>query len=433
MNTSIRKVPHNIKAEMALLGSILYDNTIIDDLKVKEIDFYKLAHQEIFKAMYELNKKSKKIDTITLEHELNDSYYSVGGFEYLSECMTEGVIVSNFNHWQNVIIEQSMLRQQILIAQEILDKAYSGEDAQQLLKKFDDIDNYNDDELVFIKDFIHEALEDVEDYLDKKSYPGIMTKLKGLDYYINGLKDADLIYIGARPSMGKSALAMQIGLNIAEQGKKVAIFSLEMQNKKIANRMLVNYAKVHLNLIKARKVEAPERTRLIEAARNLFNQNIAICDNGTQSVSQILKLAKRHKKKNGLDVVIIDHFHLLAPDGKFNGLYERRSHDSQMLKAMAKELGAPVVCLCQLNRTLEQRPIDKRLPVLSDLKETGSLEQDGDVIMFINRQDYWFKDDADYKPDNKATVFIAKNRDGETGVVELDWNGGYQRFENIGG
>ena len=257
------------------------------------------------------------------------------------------------------------------------------------------------------------------DRWDTKSEPGMMTKLKEIDYYLNGMKNGDLIYIGARPSMGKSALAMQIMLNVAEQDKKVAMFSLEMQNKKLANRMLVNFAKVHLNLIKKRQVDNSQRRRLMDAAAKLFNQNIAISDNGIQSVSQILRKAKRHKKRFGLDLLVIDHFHLLSPDGKFNGLYERRSHDSQMLKAIAKELDVPVICLCQLNRTLEQRPVNKRLPVLSDLKETGSLEQDGDVIIFIDRQDYWFKDDPDYKNTNKATVFVASDRDWETFI---DWS-----------
>jgi len=431
LNTLNRVPPQNIKAEKALIGSILYDNCIADDLKVKPTDFYKQSHAEIYQAMVDTNKKGKKIDVITLEHELSDMYEVIGGFEYLSDCMTEGVICTNYKHWENVIIENSMLRQQINIASEIIDKAFAGEDAQSIFKLSDEIDNYNDDELVFVKDFIHETVQDIEDYLDRKSNPGLMTKLVGLDHYLNGMKDGDLIYIGARPSMGKSALAMQIMLNVAESNKKVAMFSLEMQNKKLANRMLVNLAKVHLNIIKTRKVGAEERQRLTKAAAELFNKNIAISDNGIQNVSQILRKAKRHKKKHGLDMLVIDHFHLLSSDGKFNGIYERRSHDSQMLKSIAKELGVPVVCLCQLNRTLEQRPIDKRLPTLSDLKETGSLEQDGDVILFIDRQDYWHKDEQDYKNDNKATVFVAKNRDGETGVFELNWNGGYQRFENI--
>jgi len=423
--------PNNAKAEMALIGSILYDNTIIDDLKLHADDFYRQSNQEIYTAITIINKQSKKIDMVTLEHQLGDSYEIIGGFEYLNDCMTEGVISSSFKHWEHVVIQNSMLRQQIEIAKEIMDKAYAGENAQDIFRRSDNIDNYNDDELVFIKDFIHETLEDIDNYLDRKSYPGVMTKLTGLDHYMNGMKNGDLIYVGARPSMGKSALAMQIMLNVAEQDKKVAMFSLEMQNKKLANRMLVNYAKVHLNLIKNRSIEGPERKRLTDAAAKLFNQNIAISDNGTQTVSEILRKAKRHKKRFGLDVLIIDHFHLLSADGKFNGIYERRSHDSQVLKAIAKELDVPVICLCQLSRALEQRPIDKRLPMLSDLKETGSLEQDGDVIIFLDRQDYWFKDDKDHKNNHKATIFVAKNRDGETGIFELDWSGGYQRFDNI--
>ena len=428
---SIKTPPQSIKAERALIGAVLCDNYIMDELKVKETDFYKNANSTIYAAMRTLNNKKCNIDFVTLEDELGESYEEIGGILYLNDCMTDGIISSSFKHWESIVIEKSMLRQQINIAQEILDKAYSGENAKDVFKLSDDIDNYNDDELVFVKDFIHETMQDIDDYLERESYPGISTKLKGIDYYLNGMKNGDLIYVGARPSMGKSALAMQIMLNVAEQDKKVAMFSLEMQNKKLANRMLVNYARVHLNMIKSRKVEVSERKRLTDAAAKLFNQNIAISDNGIQSVSEILRKAKRHKKKHGLDMLVIDHFHLLSSDGKFNSLYERRSHDSQMLKSIAKELDVPVICLCQLNRALEQRPISKRLPVLSDLKETGSLEQDGDVILFLDRQDYWYKDDKDYTNTHKATVFIAKNRDGETGITELNWNGGFQRFDDI--
>jgi len=423
--------PHNMKAEQALIGSIINDNSIIDDLKVKHTDFYRNANQLVFECILELNTEKKKIDVITLQDKLGNAFEEVGGNMYLHNCTSEGIIVGNFKHWETIVIEKSMLRQQITIAQEIIDLAYAGEDASSIFKRIDDVDNYFDDELVMIKDFIHETMEDMEKYQNREIDPGIMTKIKGLDHLANGLVDGDLIYVGARPSMGKSALAMQMMLNIAEQGKAVAFFSLEMQNKKLAKRMLVNQANVHLNIIKDRKVGTSEQKRLTDAASKLFNQNIAISDNGSQTVSAILRKAKRHKKRHGLDVLIIDHFHLLKADGKFNSIYERRSHDSQVLKEMAKDLDVPVICLCQLSRSLESRPISDRLPILSDLKETGSLEQDGDLILFINREDYWHKNDPDYTQDRKATVSVAKNRDGEIGIFEMNWHNGTQRFDNI--
>lgn len=422
--------PHNTQAEQALIGSMLNDNSIIDDLKVKHSDFYRNVNQLIFECILELNREKKKIDVITLQDKLGNAFEEVGGYEYMHLCTSEGIIVGNFKHWETIIIEKSMLRQQITIAQEIIDLAYAGEDASDIFKQIDNVDNYFDDELVMIKDFINETMDDIDKYQNREIDPGIMTKIKGLDHLANGLVDGDLIYVGARPSMGKSALAMQIMLNIAEQGKSIAFFSLEMQNKKIAKRMLVNQASVHLNIMKERKLGDSENKRLLNAASKLFNQNIAISDNGSQTVSTILRKAKRHKKRHGLDVLIIDHFHLLKSDGKFNSIYERRSHDSQVLKEMAKELDVPVICLCQLNRSLENRPISDRLPILSDLKETGSLEQDGDLILFINREDYWHKNEPDYTPDRKATISVAKNRDGEIGIFELNWYNGTQRFED---
>lgn len=426
-----KPLPHNLKAEMALLGSMMYDHVIIDDLKVKESDFYKTQHQILFEAMVQLNKEGIKIDAITIQEKIPEEFDHVGSYEYINDCMTEGVITSNYKHWEDVIIGKSILRKQILIAQEIMDTAYSGTDASKLFKKADDIDDYNDDEIMMISQFINETMEDMEKYQNREINEGIMTKVKGLDYYTNGLVDGDLIYVGARPSMGKSALAMQIMLNIAQTGKHIAFFSLEMQNKKLAKRMLVNQAKVHLKRIKDRQIDESETQRLTNAAAKLFNQNIAISDKGNQSVSQILRKAKRHKKKHGLDILIIDHFHLLRSDGKFNSLYERRSHDSQALKDMAKELDCPVICLCQLSRALETRPVKERLPMLSDLKETGSLEQDGDVIIFLNREDYWHKNEKDYTMDHEATISVAKNRDGEIGIFNTKWHSGTQRFEDI--
>lgn len=422
--------PHNLKAEMALLGSLMYDNILIDELKVKETDFYRTRNQVLYECMVNLYKQNIKIDAITIQESMKDDFDNIGSYEYMNDCMTEGIITSNFKHWENIIIEKSILRKQIIIAQEILDTAYSGTDASNLFKKIDDLDDYDDGDIIMIKDFIHETMDDMEKYQNREMNEGIMTKIKGLDYYVNGLMDGDLIYLGARPSMGKSALAMQIMLNIAESGKHVVFFSLEMQNKKLAKRMLVNQSKVHLKRIKDRQLDENENKRLLNAAAKLHNQNIAMSDKGNQSVSEIIRKAKRHKKKFGLDILIIDHFHLLKSDGKFNSLYERRSHDSQALKDGAKELGCPIICLCQLNRALEARPISDRLPLLSDLKETGSLEQDGDVIIFLNREDYWHKNESDYILNNEATVSVAKNRDGEIGIFNTNWHAGTQRFED---
>jgi len=231
--------------------------------------------------------------------------------------------------------------------------------------------------------------------------------------------------------MGKSALATQMVLNIAANDKSVAFFSLEMQNKKIARRMLANQSRVHLNMVRDRKIDDEQRNKMLESASKLFNTKIAISDKGGQTVSQLIRKAKRHKQKYGLDVLFIDHFHLLKADGKFNGNYERRSHDSQALKEGAMELGIPVVVLCQLSRALEARPINDRMPILSDLKETGSLEQDGDVVAFVDRPDYWHKNEPDYKNDHRANISVAKNRDVETGIFEMIWHGGTQRFDNI--
>lgn len=419
--------PHDVKAEQALLGSILNDPTIISDLKVKSEDFYRNVHQAIFETMIELKDKT---NIITVLERIESIEPGLVELEYLNDCTTTAFLSATHNHFEDIVIRKSVLRKQIHLAYQIADQAYNNIDSIDLFKQAEEIDCYDDDEMVFIRDIVGEELDNIDKYNKGLIQPGLMTKITGIDKLANGFKNGDLIYIGARPSMGKSALANQIALNLAEQGKKIGIFSLEMQNAKIVRRMLVNQAKVHLRLIQEKKIDSQEMRKLTNACSKLYNQNIAISDKAGQRVVDILRKAKRHKKKYGMDILVIDHFHLIKPtQGKGN--YEQRSFDSQMLKEVAKELNIPVICLCQLNRGLEARKIDDRLPILSDLKETGSLEQDGDMILFIDRQDYWHKDEVDYENNHEATIHFAKNRDGETGVFKLKWYGGTQRFENI--
>jgi len=416
------ELPYSNKAEMALIGSIINDSSIVSDLKLNEDDFYNDVNLAAFIACKKLGIKSNIIT-------IHDEVGSLCDLSYLNECTNLAYSTGNFSHFEEIIIKKSVLRKQIILAQEIMSNAYAGNDSIDLFKTATDFNNHDDGELVLLKDLVNDEIDNIEAYNDGKIEPGIMTRMKGLDHYANGLVDGDLIYLGARPSMGKSAFAMQIALNIAAQGKKVAVFSLEMQNAKLVRRMLVNQSRVHLNTIKDRRLDGASKTKLQDAASKLFNQNIALSDKAGQTAMDILRKAKRHQKINGLDVLIIDHFHLLK--SSISGTnYERRSFDSQLLKETAKELNVPVICLCQLSRALEQRVVGDRMPILSDLKETGSLEQDGDLIVFINRQDYWYKNDADYVKTNDADISVAKNRDGETGNFKMRWSGGTQRFDD---
>ena len=414
--------PSSNKAEMALIGSIINDYTILTDLKVKTEDFYYLQNQELFDACIKLKER---LNIITLQDVLGKSY----DMTYANDCTNLAYTTQNYNHFEEIIISKSVLRKQIILAQQIISNSMSGNDSSDLFRQSQDFDNYFDDEMVMIKDLVGEALDNIEAYQQGKITQGIMTNIKGLDKLLNGLVDGDLIYIGARPSMGKTALAMQMGLNIAEQGKKVGIFSLEMQNAKLVKRMLVNQARVHLGMIQDRKLGEKEMKRLTDASAKLFRQNISISDKAGQSAMDILRKAKRHQKIHGLDILIIDHFHLLKPSITGTN-YEKRSFDSQLIKEIAKELNIPVICLCQLSRALETRPIGDRMPILSDLKETGSLEQDGDVIIFLNRDDYWHKNNPDWVPTHDADISIAKQRDGETGKFRMQWHGATQRFDD---
>jgi len=413
------ELPYNKRAEMALIGHAINDCTVLSDFRVNKEDFYLETNYRIFEALSKLGNKS---NLITIQEATNIDLV------YINDCTTLAYSSADYKSFEEVVIQKSLLRKQILLAQEIMNNAYNGVDSTDLFKQSNDFNQYDDGELVMIKDIVIDEVDAIEKYNDGKIDPGLMTRMKGIDLYANGLKKGDLIYIGARPSMGKSALSNQIALNIAAQNKSVAIFSLEMQNAKIVRRMLVNQSRVHLKIIKDRRLDSDSIKRLTNASAKLFEQNIAISDKGSQKVGDILRKAKRHKKLHGLDVLIIDHFHLLKPT--ISGTtYEKRSYDSQLLKEMAKELNIPVICLCQLSRSLEHRPIGERMPIMSDLKETGSLEQDGDVILFLNRPDYWHKNERDYVNTHDADISVAKNRDGETGNFRMKWYGGTQRFE----
>lgn len=422
MNTQM-ELPYNNNAEMALIGSVLNDTTILSDLKVLSEDFYTDINKTLYQAIKKLGEKA---NIITLQEEIGILY----DHAYVEQCSILAYQTSEYKHFEDIVISKSILRKQIVLANEIIVKAKSGEDCTDLFRQVDTFNEYDDGELVMIGDIVGDELEHIEKYNQGLIEPGLMTKIKGLDHLLNGLKKGDLIYLGARPSMGKSALAMQIVLNLAEQGKKVGVFSLEMQNAKLVRRMLVNQSRVHLRMIQDKKLGESEIKRLTNAASKLFQQNIALSDKAGQKATDILRKAKRHQKLHGMDVLVIDHFHLLKPSIKGSN-YETRSFDSQLLKEIAKELNIPVICLCQLNRGLESRAISDRMPILSDLKETGSLEQDGDVIIFINREDYWHKNEPDYTPTHRAEVSVAKNRDGEIGNFEMEWRGGTQQFINL--
>jgi replicative DNA helicase len=413
---------------MSLLGSLLVDNQLYYELNIKSSDFYKVSHQEIFIAISGLLQNNKVAEPTTVAEHLKDIFDSIG-YEYLQHCIDEGIITATILHWQEIIKDNSMLRQQINIAQDIISMAYSGDNANELVRQLDNIDDYDDDELVHINTVVNDTIEYMEEYKEGHGTEGIPCGIKGVDDYLNGLKKTELIYIAGRPGSGKSAFALDIAQGASARGAKVAVFNLEMSKNEMVKRLLVNQSRVHLNLLKDRKAEDGEWKRIYDAGAKLYKQNIFLSDKAVQTVSSIFKKCKRQKRKHGLDLIIIDYLQLFKADGKFNSTNDRVSHDSRMLKIMAKELDVPVICLSQLNRAVEQR--DNKRPKMSDLRDSGSLEQDANSLIFLYREDYYHRDDEDYTPNHEVEIDIAKNRNGESGAFKMRWSGGTQRFDDL--
>ena len=421
----MNNMPINENAERALLGALINEPILIDETNVTKEDFYYEQNQEIFECIVDMKRKGVHVDIVTIS-EAQGSKFDIA---YINNITTLGIITSSFKHWEKIVIEKSVCRKQIDIAHKIIEKATVSEDASSLFMQ--DFNSYVDGELESFSDILVDTVQHIEDYLDRKIDDGIPSNIRALDYFISGFRPGDIYYLGARPSIGKTAFALQIIKKLAEHDNKIAFFSLEMGKKELAKRMIVNQSNIHLNLIKERKIESDGRARINNAASQMFKHNISISDKGGQTVESILTKARRHKKKHGLDILFIDHFHILETQTRGLSANEKATHNSRMLKYMAKELEIPVVCLVQLNRKLEERPKNNRMPILSDIRDSGSLEQDADVIIFINREDYWYKDDRDYNPTNIADIKIAKNRNGETGKFGMLFHGGTQRFDNI--
>lgn len=418
----MKNIPQDINAEVALLGSMMLDKEVFSDSKVKSDDFYKPVNQEIFKTMVKLDMDSKTIDGITLSESMDQF-----DFEMYNDYTTQGIITSNSKHYEEIVIKKSISRKYIQILDNALNSAYNGGDPQAELSHLDDVESVLEDELTLISDGLTEAYEHIEYLQNKKGYEGIETKIKLLDYMHDGLKKQTLNIWAARPAMGKTALALQIANSAAKQNKKVAIFSLEMGKRELIKRLIVSESQVNLNVIKNKQVDDGQRKRITNACGNLHRRNIFISDKFSQTATDIYKSSRRLKKRNGLDLIIIDYLQLMKPDGKFNNKNDEIGHNSRMLKKLAKDLDIPVICLSQLSRTCESR--DNKRPIMSDLRDSGSIEQDADIVMFLYRDDVYKKDEDSH--DYIAELITRKNRAGETGTVKTIWNGGIQKFDNI--
>ena len=431
--------PHDIEAEQAIIGSMLTDkDAVIAAIEIlREQDFYREDNRIIYSAIQNLYNRSEPIDIITLKAELKSmgKLEAVGGLEYIVQLPDRVPTTSNVEQYIKIVEEKSMLRALIKTADELITLGYDPtQEVEQVIdtaekKIFEVMQKKNQKGYSSMKDILIDTFTQLEQlYNQKEMITGVPTGFADLDYRTSGLHNSDLILVAARPAMGKSAFALNIATHAAVRGKvPVAIFSLEMSKEQMANRILCSEAMVDSAKVRTGKIDDEEWGKLAAASGELSEAGIYIDDTPGISVMEIRAKCRKMKLEKNIGLVVIDYLQLVQGSNRKGGSREQEIAEiSRSLKILAKEINVPVIALSQLSRAPEQR-VDHR-PMLSDLRESGSIEQDADIVMFLYRDDY-YNEDTDKK--NIAEVIIAKHRSGATGTVELLWLGNYTKFANI--
>ena len=431
--------PHDIEAEQAVIGSMLTDkDSVISAIEVlKPEDFYREDNRVIFEAILNLYNRADPIDIITLKAELVSlgKFEQIGGIEYLAVLPEKVPTTANVEKYIRIVEEKSMMRTLIRTANELINLGYDGtEDVEDIMdvaekKIFNIMQKRNQKGYSSMKDILVDTFTKLEELYNRKQHiTGVPTGFSDLDYKTAGLHNSDLILVAARPAMGKSAFALNIATNAALRGNvPVAIFSLEMSKEQMANRILCSEAMVDSNKVRTGRVEDEDWAKLAMASGELSEAGIFIDDTPGISVMEIRAKCRKLKLEKNIGLVVIDYLQLVQGSNKrVNSREQEISEISRSLKILAKEINVPVIALSQLSRAPEQRP-DHR-PMLSDLRESGAIEQDADIVMFLYRDDY-YNEESEKK--NIAEVIIAKHRAGSTGTVELLWLGNFTKFANI--
>ncbi len=431
--------PHDLEAEQAVIGSMLTDkDAVISAIEtLSDEDFYREDNRLIYSAIMNLYNRGEPIDIITLKSELSSmgKFEAVGGLEYLAELPEKVPTTANVDKYIKIVEEKSTLRTLIKTANELITLGYDPtQEVEELMdnaekKIFGVMQNRAQKSYSSMKDILVDTFTELEELYNRKEHvTGVPTGFIDLDYKTAGLHGSELILVAARPAMGKSAFALNIATNAAVRAKTpVAIFSLEMSKEQMANRILCSEALVDSNKVRTGKVEDDDWTKLAEASGILSEAQIFIDDTPGISIMEIRAKCRKMKLEKDIGLVVIDYLQLVQGSNKRAGSREQEIAEiSRSLKILAKEINVPVIALSQLSRAPEQRP-DHR-PMLSDLRESGSIEQDADIVMFLYRDDY-YNQDSDKK--NVAEVILAKHRAGSTGTVELAWLGSFTKFANL--
>lgn len=430
--------PYSLEAEQSVLGAILLNSNVMPNVveHISPSDFYRPDHQQIFSAIFALYEKNKPIDLVTVVEQLTSegNLESAGGVDYLASLVASVPTAANAGNYAEIIAEKSALRQLIQVAGDIAEESFNGNGeasdimshAERLIT--DILKSREMGGLVHIRSSLNDAIAHMKHvYENNGKITGVPTGFTDLDEKLGGLQNSDLILIAARPAMGKTSLALNIAEYAATHGTApVAVFSLEMGIEQLVNRLIWSQALVSGQKVRRGELDANDWKEIAQAMAVLSQAPLYIDDSAGIKVAEIRAKCKQLQQRHGLGMVVIDYLQLIQESGRGKNRQEEIASITRTLKIMAKELNVPVVVLSQLSRAAESRT-DHR-PMLSDLRESGAIEQDADIVLFLYREDY-YKEDTD-RP-GIAECIVAKHRNGSTGTVELKWLGEYTKFANL--
>ena len=434
-----RVLPHSMEAEQSVIGSMIMDREaiVVASEMISGDDFYNKSYGVLFDSMVELNDQGQPVDVVTLQNRLKEKDVppEVASLEFIRDLITAVPTSANIKYYATIVSEKAVLRKLIRLTEEIANNCYSEKDGLEVIledtekRVFDLVQRRNTGDFVPIREVVMNAMDKIEKASHNNgNVTGIATGFIDLDYRTAGMQPSDLVLIAARPSMGKTAFVLNIAQYVAfHSGECVAIFSLEMSKEQLVNRLFAMESKVDSQHLRTGNLSDLEWEKLIESAGMIGQSKLIIDDTPGISIAEMRSKCRKFKLEMDLKMVIIDYLQLMSGSGRGNESRQQEISDiSRSLKALARELQVPVIALSQLSRAVEQRP-DHR-PMLSDLRESGAIEQDADVVMFIYRDDY-------YNPDTEkkgiAEINIAKQRNGPIGTVDLVWLPEFTKFANL--
>ncbi len=437
-----RPLPYDLDAERGVLGSIFVKPDVCDEvaLILRPDDFYDEAHRKIFEQMLTMHDQGKKIDITLLVDRLKAAgdFELVGGAAYLGKVIHAVPNAAHAAYYAEIVREKSTSRALIQAATDILRDAYDASlEAKQLLSQaeqrvFSILDGRNSSTVTSIREILNDALDRIDARLKgEHTSGGVETHFRDFDAMTGGLHNSELIVLAARPSMGKTALAMNIAENVALQSRLPVLFvSLEMSAIELADRMLCSVARVNGHRLRNGTISNDDRKRLVKTAAEISQAPLFVDDSPSRTVTEIAAAARRIRRRCGdqLGLIVIDYLQLIEPDNPKDPRQEQVARITRRLKGLAREMRVPILCLAQLNRQAEDSK-DHR-PRLSHLRESGAIEQDADVVMFVHREEYYHRGEEQQEFAGQAEIIVAKQRNGPVGEVPLVWQKEFTRFEN---